>query len=204
MLRSSGGKPLADCGHKLRAAGRRQDRDRRHRHLPRRARGRADRKRRRLAQRDQRAHRRPVRQGRDPQRVAALLAAWRSCARRRWQSRSFALSAGVGGNGFDLYDDTRSQVYKGLASETAAHQRGRERDQGPGRRCTAARSPRPTSPPARAATPRASRTSSSARRPLPRRRPRPLRLLLPAAQLDAQVLRAAKSAPSSAATSDGA
>jgi stage II sporulation protein D len=32
-------------------------------------------------------------------------------------SRSFALTAGVGGNGFDLYSDTRSQVYKGLGSE---------------------------------------------------------------------------------------
>jgi stage II sporulation protein D len=36
------------------------------------------------------------------------------------ESRSFALTAGVGGNGFDLYDDTRSQVYDGLTSETAA------------------------------------------------------------------------------------
>jgi stage II sporulation protein D len=34
------------------------------------------------------------------------------------ESRSFALTAGVGGNGFDLYADTRSQVYEGLASET--------------------------------------------------------------------------------------
>ena len=34
-------------------------------------------------------------------------------------SRSFALTAAVGGNGFDLYADTRSQVYKGLESETA-------------------------------------------------------------------------------------
>jgi stage II sporulation protein D len=34
-------------------------------------------------------------------------------------SRSFALTGGVGGNGFDLYSDTRSQVYKGLESETA-------------------------------------------------------------------------------------
>jgi SpoIID/LytB domain protein len=34
------------------------------------------------------------------------------------ESRSFALSAGVDGNGFDLYSDTRSQVYKGLESET--------------------------------------------------------------------------------------
>jgi stage II sporulation protein D len=32
-------------------------------------------------------------------------------------SRSFALTAGVGGNDFDLYADTRSQVYKGLESE---------------------------------------------------------------------------------------
>jgi stage II sporulation protein D len=36
------------------------------------------------------------------------------------ESRSFALTGGVGGNGFDLYDDTRSQVYDGLSSETAA------------------------------------------------------------------------------------
>jgi stage II sporulation protein D len=35
-------------------------------------------------------------------------------------ARSFALTGGVGGNGFDLYNDTRSQVYKGLSSETAA------------------------------------------------------------------------------------
>jgi SpoIID/LytB domain protein len=34
-------------------------------------------------------------------------------------SRSFALSAGRDGNGFDLYSDTRSQVYKGLDSEYA-------------------------------------------------------------------------------------
>src|SRR5262249_31947375 len=34
------------------------------------------------------------------------------------ESRSFALTGDVGGNGFDLYDDTRSQVYDGLSSET--------------------------------------------------------------------------------------
>jgi stage II sporulation protein D len=34
-------------------------------------------------------------------------------------SRSFALTAGREGNGFDLYSDTRSQVYKGLESEYA-------------------------------------------------------------------------------------
>ncbi|HEY2479596.1 MAG TPA: SpoIID/LytB domain-containing protein, partial [Solirubrobacterales bacterium] len=32
-------------------------------------------------------------------------------------SRSFALTGGVDGDGFDLYADTRSQVYKGLESE---------------------------------------------------------------------------------------
>ena len=31
--------------------------------------------------------------------------------------RSFALTAGVEGDGYDLYCDTRSQVYKGLESE---------------------------------------------------------------------------------------
>ncbi|HEX3609267.1 MAG TPA: SpoIID/LytB domain-containing protein [Solirubrobacterales bacterium] len=34
-------------------------------------------------------------------------------------ARSFALTVDVGGNGFGLYDDTRSQVYEGLGSETA-------------------------------------------------------------------------------------
>jgi len=46
------------------------------------------------------------------------------------ESRSFALSAGVGGNGFDLYDDTRSQVYDGLESETAATDEAAEATKG--------------------------------------------------------------------------
>ena len=33
-------------------------------------------------------------------------------------ARSFALATSVDGNGFDLYDDTRSQVYDGIESET--------------------------------------------------------------------------------------
>ena len=33
-------------------------------------------------------------------------------------ARSYALAGGVNGNGFDLYDDTRSQVYEGIAGET--------------------------------------------------------------------------------------
>jgi SpoIID/LytB domain protein len=35
-------------------------------------------------------------------------------------ARSYALSVQVSGNGFDLYDDTRSQVYEGVAAETGA------------------------------------------------------------------------------------
>jgi SpoIID/LytB domain protein len=38
-------------------------------------------------------------------------------------ARSFALTGGVEGNGFDLYSDTRSQVYEGRTSETAATNR---------------------------------------------------------------------------------
>lgn len=34
-------------------------------------------------------------------------------------ARSYALSVQAGGNGFDLYDDTSSQIYKGISSETA-------------------------------------------------------------------------------------
>jgi stage II sporulation protein D len=35
-------------------------------------------------------------------------------------ARTFALTGGVAGNGFDLYDDTRSQVYGGVGAETAS------------------------------------------------------------------------------------
>jgi stage II sporulation protein D len=38
-------------------------------------------------------------------------------------ARSYALAASVHGNGFDLYDDTRSQVYNGVGGETAATNR---------------------------------------------------------------------------------
>jgi stage II sporulation protein D len=38
-------------------------------------------------------------------------------------SRSYALSVQVDGNGFDLYDGTASQVYKGIAAETPATDR---------------------------------------------------------------------------------
>jgi stage II sporulation protein D len=45
-------------------------------------------------------------------------------------SRSYALSVQVGGNGFDLYDNTSSQVYKGLSSETAASNEAAEATRG--------------------------------------------------------------------------
>jgi stage II sporulation protein D len=45
-------------------------------------------------------------------------------------SRSYALSVQVGGNGFDLYDSTSSQVYKGLSSETAASNEAAEATKG--------------------------------------------------------------------------
>lgn len=35
-------------------------------------------------------------------------------------ARTFALTGGVSGNGFELYDDTRSQVYGGVGAETAS------------------------------------------------------------------------------------
>ena len=45
-------------------------------------------------------------------------------------SRSFALTAGVGGNGFDLYADTRSQVYNGLESEYTSSNEAAEQTRG--------------------------------------------------------------------------
>ncbi len=45
-------------------------------------------------------------------------------------ARSFALTGAVGGNGFDLYNDTRSQVYEGMASETAATNEAAEATRG--------------------------------------------------------------------------
>jgi len=45
-------------------------------------------------------------------------------------SRSFALTAGVGGNDFYLYADTRSQVYKGLESEYPTSNEAAEQTRG--------------------------------------------------------------------------
>ncbi len=45
-------------------------------------------------------------------------------------ARSYALAVQVSGNGFDLYDDTSSQVYTGLAGETAATDQAAEATRG--------------------------------------------------------------------------
>jgi stage II sporulation protein D len=45
-------------------------------------------------------------------------------------SRSFALTGGVDGDGYDLYSDTRSQVYKGLESEYTTSDEAAEQTKG--------------------------------------------------------------------------
>jgi stage II sporulation protein D len=45
-------------------------------------------------------------------------------------ARSYALTGRVDGNGFDLYDDTRSQVYEGIASEAARASRAADETKG--------------------------------------------------------------------------
>ncbi len=45
-------------------------------------------------------------------------------------ARSYALTGFVGGNGFDLYEDTRSQVYEGIATETARSNRAADETNG--------------------------------------------------------------------------
>ena len=45
-------------------------------------------------------------------------------------ARSYALATRLNGNGYDLYDDTRSQVYNGKSSETASTNRATEATSG--------------------------------------------------------------------------
>ena len=105
-------------------------------------------------------------------------------------ARSYALTVQVSGNGFDLYDDTSSQVYEGLDSETAATNQAARSDQGRGRHLR--RQDRRNLLLRLLGRPHRERPERLLRPagPLPGRRPRPLRLLLPAAQLDAEVQRA--------------
>ena len=76
-------------------------------------------------------------------------------------ARSYALATS-GGGAFDVYDDTRSQVYGGKDSETSAHQQGRQAHRRPGRAPRQARWRRPTSSRPRAGGRRASSTASPA------------------------------------------
>ena len=117
-LRSSGGRPLADCGRKLRAAGS----------------GRID----VAGVGTYRGALEVVPTDSDAGSLNAIdavsvdqyvkgvipnesPASWPVAALRAQAvaARSYALSVQVSGNGFDLYDDTSSQVYKGFDSETA-------------------------------------------------------------------------------------
>jgi stage II sporulation protein D len=119
VLRSSAGEPLADCGGKLRAAGR----------------GRVT----IAGVGTYRGALEVVPTESDPgslnavnavaveQYVKGVIAnesppSWPQAELRTQaiESRSFALTTDVEGNGFDLYDDTRSQVYDGYSSETGS------------------------------------------------------------------------------------
>ena len=48
-------------------------------------------------------------------------------------ARTYAITTSVGGGTFDLYSDTRSQMYGGVAAETPVDRRGRRRDPRAGR-----------------------------------------------------------------------
>jgi stage II sporulation protein D len=128
-LRSSGGKPLADCGHKLRAAGA----------------GRIDiagvgiyRGALEVVTTDSDSgslnviNALPV-----DQYVKGVVpnespASWPQAALRAQAvaARSYGLSVQVEGNGFNLYDTTSSQVYDGFSSETAASNEAAEATRG--------------------------------------------------------------------------
>ena len=188
-LRSSGGKPLANCGRKLRAAGS----------------GKIDiagigtyRGALETVPTESRAGSLNVVNALNVnQYVKGVIpnespASWPMAALKAQAvaARSYGLSVQVGGNGFDLYDNTSSQVYKGLESETARSNEAAEDTKGqvvdvPGQ-------DRPDLLLSLLGRPHRERPERllRPRHPLPGRRPRPLRLLLPAAQLDAAVLRA--------------
>ena len=134
-LRSSGGRRLARCGRAATAVGRGTIRIRRQGPLPREAAGEgvgrrpAGHQRRRPRRlRDGRGRRtRCPHRGRRPALRAQAVAA-----------RSYALAVGGGGS-FDVYDDTRSQVYGGKGSETRATNRACRHTERPGRALPQAR-----------------------------------------------------------------
>ena len=79
-------------------------------------------------------------------------------------ARTYAITTTVGGSGYDLYSDTRSQMYGGVSAETPSTDAAVAATSG--QIVTSTAGPRsPISSPPRAATPRASRTCGPARRP---------------------------------------
>ena len=138
-----------------------------------------------LAQRDQRAAGRPVREGRVPNESPPSWPAAELHA-QAVAARSFALSVNVGGNGFDLYDDTRSQVYDGLASETASTNAAADATKGQVVMYGGKIAETYFSACSGGHTESVQNVFFGPAIPYLRRRPRPLRLLLPAARLDAQ------------------
>ncbi|MDQ6836138.1 MAG: SpoIID/LytB domain-containing protein, partial [Actinomycetota bacterium] len=54
--------------------------------------------------------------------AAEMPAGWspQALAAQAVAARTYAITTAVGGNGYDLYDDTRSQMYGGLSAETPA------------------------------------------------------------------------------------
>jgi stage II sporulation protein D len=127
-LRSSGGRPIANCGHTLRAAGKGQ------------------------ITIDGSLYRGALEVVPTESNVGSLNAinalpvdqyvkgvipnesppSWPQAALRAQAvaARSFAVTGSVGGNGFDLYNDTRSQVYEGMSSETSSTNEAAEATRG--------------------------------------------------------------------------
>ena len=88
-------------------------------------------------------------------------------------SRTYALTAHAGGSRFDVYADTRSQVYKGAAAETSQTQRRHRGHRGPDRDLRGQARRSPTSSPPPGATPKTSSTPSKAPNRSPGCRPSP-------------------------------
>ena len=67
--------------------------------------------------------------------AAEMPASWPAAAleAQAIASRTYAITSDAGGSRFDVYSDTRSQVYEGRAAETPSDERCRGRDRGPGR-----------------------------------------------------------------------
>ena len=79
-------------------------------------------------------------------------------------ARTYAITTTKGGDGFDQYPDTRSQVYGGVGAEQPTTNAGRRGDRAPGRHLPGPRRSPPTSSRPPAGARRTSRTRSAGRR----------------------------------------